>query len=91
MAAVASSNLIAYGMSKAGVNKLTRATAAAGTLMFAAPLLIPAIAAAGIALAPLPLSPNPGDQCWNWHATTQDSAGRTMICTHLPDSGHLMY
>ncbi|HZZ90903.1 MAG TPA: SDR family oxidoreductase, partial [Caulobacteraceae bacterium] len=31
MAAVASSNLIAYGMSKAGVNKLTRATAAANT------------------------------------------------------------
>jgi NAD(P)-dependent dehydrogenase (short-subunit alcohol dehydrogenase family) len=31
MAAVAASNLIAYGMSKAGVNKLTRATAAANT------------------------------------------------------------
>ena len=31
MAAVASSNLIAYGMSKAGVNKLTHATAAANT------------------------------------------------------------
>ena len=31
MAAVASSNLIAYGMSKAGVNKLTRATAAGNT------------------------------------------------------------
>jgi NAD(P)-dependent dehydrogenase (short-subunit alcohol dehydrogenase family) len=31
MAAVAASNLIAYGMSKAGVNKLTRATAAGNT------------------------------------------------------------
>jgi len=31
MAAVASSNLIAYGMSKAGVNKLTHATAAGNT------------------------------------------------------------
>jgi NAD(P)-dependent dehydrogenase (short-subunit alcohol dehydrogenase family) len=31
MAAVAASNLIAYGLSKAGVNKLTRATAAANT------------------------------------------------------------
>jgi NAD(P)-dependent dehydrogenase (short-subunit alcohol dehydrogenase family) len=31
MAAVAASNLIAYGMAKAGVNKLTRATAAANT------------------------------------------------------------
>jgi NAD(P)-dependent dehydrogenase (short-subunit alcohol dehydrogenase family) len=31
MAAVAASNLIAYGMSKAGVNKLTRSTAAANT------------------------------------------------------------
>ena len=55
------------------------------------PLLIPAVVAAGIALAPLPLSPNPGDQCWNWHATTEDSGGRTMTCTHTADSGHLMY
>jgi NAD(P)-dependent dehydrogenase (short-subunit alcohol dehydrogenase family) len=31
MAAVAASNLVAYGMSKAGVNKLTRITAAANT------------------------------------------------------------
>jgi NAD(P)-dependent dehydrogenase (short-subunit alcohol dehydrogenase family) len=31
MAAVASSNLVAYGMSKAGVNKLTRITAAGNT------------------------------------------------------------
>jgi hypothetical protein len=70
----------------------TLATAAAtGTLMFTAPVLIPAITAAGIALAPLPLSPNPGDQCWNWHATAQDAAGQTMTCTHTPDSGHLMY
>jgi hypothetical protein len=32
-----------------------------------------------------------GDQCWNWHATMQDSSGQTLTCTHLPDSGHLMY
>jgi hypothetical protein len=35
--------------------------------------------------------PSQGDSCVNWHATTQDSNGRTLTCTHLPDSGHLMY
>ena len=44
-----------------------------------------------IVLAPIPLSPNAGDQCWNWHATAQNANGQTMTCTHLPDSGHLMY
>ena len=48
-------------------------------------------AIAAVALAPVPLSPNPGEQCWNWHATAQDASGQTMTCTHLPDSGHLMY
>lgn len=48
-------------------------------------------AVAAIALSPVPLSPNAGDQCWNWHATAQDASGQTMTCTHLPDSGHLMY
>ncbi len=44
-----------------------------------------------IVLAPIPLSPNAGDQCWNWHATAQNANGQTMTCTHLTDSGHLMY
>ncbi|MGO9035826.1 hypothetical protein [Mycobacterium sp.] len=32
-----------------------------------------------------------GDQCYNWHATTQDSNGNTLTCTHPADSGHMMY
>jgi hypothetical protein len=35
--------------------------------------------------------PAQGDQCWNWHATMQDSNGQTLTCTHLSDSGHMMY
>jgi hypothetical protein len=56
-------------------------------------LLIPGVAAAAaIVLAPLAhAGPNQGDSCVNWHATTQDSNGRTLTCTHLPDSGHMMY
>jgi hypothetical protein len=38
-----------------------------------------------------PLSPALGDQCQSWHATTTDSSGNTLVCTHTPDSGHLMY
>jgi hypothetical protein len=49
-----------------------------------------AVLAAGITLAP-PLAPAPGDQCQNWHATTTDSSGSTLVCTHTPDSGHVMY
>ena len=42
-------------------------------------------------LTPYAQQPAPGDQCMNWHTTTQDNSGRLMTCTHLPDSGHLMY
>jgi hypothetical protein len=53
---------------------------------------IAAIAAAAvIALTPFAQSPNPGDQCMNWHATVTGPNGQTMTCTHLPDSGHIMY
>lgn len=55
-------------------------------------------AAAAIALAPMAhATPNPGDQCMDWHATTTGPDGRTMTCTHLPQSdpsggsGHIMY
>lgn len=55
-------------------------------------------AAAAIALAPMAhATPNPGDQCMDWHATTTGTDGRTMTCTHLPQSdpsggsGHIMY
>lgn len=55
-------------------------------------LLVPALMAAGlIPLTPYAQSPAPGDLCYSWHATTQDSNGQTMTCTHTPDSGHLMY
>ena len=50
--------------------------------------------AAAVVLAPLTpymQGPSAGDQCFNWHATMQDSNGRLMTCTHLPDSGHIMY
>jgi hypothetical protein len=55
---------------------------------------IPALLAAGIAVAPLTpyaQQPNPGDQCQNWHATTQDSNGRTLTCVHTAWGGHLMF
>jgi hypothetical protein len=62
-------------------------------------LLIPGLAAAAaVALAPLAhANPNQGDQCMDWHATTTGPNGRTMTCTHLPQSdpsggsGHIMY
>ncbi|WP_422223382.1 hypothetical protein [Mycobacterium sp.] len=41
--------------------------------------------------APAHAQPAPGEQCQNWHATAPDSNGQTLTCTHLPDSGHLMY
>lgn len=58
-----------------------------------------AVAAAGILYAPLAHTqgPNQGDQCFNWHATAPGPDGRTMTCTHLPQSapgggsGHIMY
>ena len=37
------------------------------------------------------LSPSVGDPCADWHASTAGSKGQTLVCTHLPDSGHLMY
>jgi hypothetical protein len=55
------------------------------------------IMAAGAATLIIPLAHAPqahaaaGDPCNTWHATMQDSSGRTLTCTHLPDSGHLMY
>jgi hypothetical protein len=56
--------------------------------------VIPAVLAAGITAphgAPYAQQPVPGQQRWNWHATAQDANGQTMTCTHLPDSGHLIY
>jgi hypothetical protein len=54
--------------------------------------VLPVVLAVGIAY---PLTPfaqiQQGDLCYNWHATAPDVNGRTLICTHLPDSGHLMY
>jgi hypothetical protein len=47
------------------------------------------------AILPSPIAnaggPVPGAQCQSWHATTTDSNGDTLYCTHTPDSGHLMY
>jgi phthiodiolone/phenolphthiodiolone dimycocerosates ketoreductase len=40
---------------------------------------------------PFAQNPSPGQQCMNWHATATDANGRVMTCTHLPDSGHIMY
>ena len=54
-------------------------------------VVIPAVLAAGILFAPAPLTLSPGDVCYNWHATTRGPNGNTMTCTHLPDSGHIMY
>jgi hypothetical protein len=54
----------------------------------AAPLLL----AAAISVAPVAYaSPSAGDVCYNWKATSSDTSGQTLYCTHLPDSGHLMY
>jgi hypothetical protein len=53
-----------------------------------------ALAATAAVLTPGTASaqgPSQGDSCVNWHATTQDGNGQTLTCTHLPDSGHLMY
>jgi hypothetical protein len=36
-------------------------------------------------------SPSAGDLCYNWKATASDASGQQLVCTHLPDSGHLMY
>ena len=55
-------------------------------------LLTAATLAASIPLAPLAhAAPSQGDSCVNWHATTQGANGQTLVCTHLPDSGHMMY
>jgi hypothetical protein len=57
-------------------------------------LLIGGVAAAAVTLsmaaAPIAQAAQ-GDQCYNWHATMQDSTGQTLTCTHLADSGHMMY
>jgi hypothetical protein len=53
-----------------------------------------ALIALGVVLAPLTpfvQDPSPGQQCMNWHATAQGPNDQTMTCTHLPDSGHIMY
>ena len=48
--------------------------------------------AAAISTAPMAhASPSVGDVCYDWKATAQDANGQTLVCTHLPDSGHLMY
>jgi hypothetical protein len=53
--------------------------------------MTPIITAVVIALTPFAQNPAPGQQCYSWHATAQDSNGQTMTCTHTADSGHLMY
>lgn len=51
-----------------------------------------ALIAAAISTAPMAhASPSVGDVCYDWKATAQDANGQTLVCTHLPDSGHLMY
>lgn len=56
-------------------------------------LLIGGMAAlAAITFTPLAhANPSIGDSCVNWHATTTDNNGNTLVCTHLADSGHMMY
>lgn len=55
-------------------------------------LLIPAAVAAAVLTAPMAYAnPNQGDQCMNWHATTTNNNGNFLVCTHLADSGHIMY
>jgi hypothetical protein len=54
-------------------------------------VVILGVLAVGILFAPAPLTPSPGEVCYNWHATTQGPNGNMMTCTHLPDSGHIMY
>jgi hypothetical protein len=49
---------------------------------------IAAITAAPTAHADAPL---PGQQCMDWHATASDGNGGVLTCTHLADSGHIMY
>jgi hypothetical protein len=54
------------------------------TIAAAASLAV--LAVTGLAQAdPLP---SPGDPCSAWHATTQDSSGRTMWCNHLMTGDH---
>lgn len=55
-------------------------------------LMIGGLVLAAIAFAPSAhANPSLGDQCMNWHATTTDNNGNTLVCTHLADSGHIMY
>jgi hypothetical protein len=56
-------------------------------------LIVAAVMLLGIACIPLAHAdpPSPGSLCYSWHATTTDSNGNTLVCTHTPDSGHLMY
>jgi len=50
-----------------------------------------ALVAAAVCTAPAAHATSVGDVCYNWKATTTDASGQTLFCTHLPDSGHLMY
>jgi hypothetical protein len=51
-----------------------------------------ALVAAALSTAPVAnASPSAGDLCYNWKATTTGAGGQTLYCTHLNDSGHLMY
>jgi hypothetical protein len=55
-------------------------------------LLTGVAALAAITVAPpAHANPNQGEQCVNWHATTTDNNGNFLVCTHLADSGHIMY
>jgi hypothetical protein len=53
------------------------------TIAALAPLGV--IAGTGLAHADLP---SPGDPCSVWHATTQDSSGKTMWCNHMMTGTH---
>ena len=55
-------------------------------------LSIAALLAGSVITAPVAnAAPSVGDVCYNWKATATDANGQTLYCTHLPDSGHLMY
>lgn len=49
--------------------------------------------ASALVIAPLAHAAGPvqGQPCDDWHATVSDGNGGTLTCTHLADSGHLMY
>jgi hypothetical protein len=49
--------------------------------------LVPLVLIVGIGAARAD-PPSPGDPCSAWHATTQDSSGKTMWCNHMMTGTH---